>query len=82
MKLKDLITRLSVSGRFVITGLAYSKKTKEYYSFRTIMDISYNCYDSKSVLSELSENILECEVKRISQYSNEVWIDIIEWIDD
>lgn len=81
MKLKDLISRLIVSGRFVVTALAYYKSDKKYYSFRTVMDIKPACYDSESVLSELDEDTLNCEVKSISVYDDEVWIDIIEWID-
>ena len=80
MKLKDLIPRLSVDGRFVITAIAYLKESKEYYSFRTVIDIAPKCYDRRALLSTLDEDFLECEVKCIAQYDNEVWIDIVEWI--
>jgi len=82
MTLKDLLSKCADRGLALnVTALAYFKKDKSYYSFRTISNKDCELVLVKDYKDYFDEDDLMLEVRCWDVEQGVLWIDIVEWID-
>ena len=78
MTLRDFRKVFFGDNLFVVTKLAYFKKSKKYFSFMTVVNDAHITDNM-----EFTDDILNLEVRSIGiDGGGKVWVDVIEWIED